>query len=136
MRGRLALILVLLVIALAGCNLGAAVEATLTPPPTPAIPRVEFLNPPPGTRVIEGYDLTLDIVARDDITGIIRLEVFLDGELFRTIEPENAQPVPVFRVETNWFAESIGLHAISAVAYRLGDVPSDEAFLTVEVVSQ
>jgi hypothetical protein len=41
---------------------------------------------------------------------------------------------PVFRVETNWPAQGVGRHRISAIAYRSDGTRSDEYSIIVEVL--
>ena len=117
----------------AGCNLD---DPNATPFPTPDIPTVEFIFPAAGASVVEGADMTIDIVARDNNpgAGIARVELFLNGAPFREAEPENDIPVPVFRVEMNWIAEGAGFHALTAIAYRADGQQSDLADISVEVV--
>lgn len=129
MRRMLVSILALAV--LAGCNLGASQP---TPFPTPDIPTIEFIFPPDGSTVIEGTDLTIDLVGRDETTGIVLIELRLNGETLREAPTEANLPLAVYRVEMNWVAQGLGLHSLSAVAYRPDGIPSDEEFITVEVV--
>ncbi len=119
---------------LAGCNLGAEPAPTLAP--TPNIPRLQFIAPNEGDRVIPGYDLTIDVVAEDmqPGAGVAKIELYLNDQLYREVTPENDIPVPVFRAEMNWFTEGIGRHVFSAVAYRRDGTRSDEALINIEVV--
>lgn len=128
---RQCLICALLLLALAGCNLGAAQP---TPVPTPNLPQVEFLAPQNNARVFEGTDFTIDLVARDGGGGVARIELYIDGELINTARPEAAFSVPVFRAEMNWLARGDGLHVLSAVAYRADGTPSLETALNIEVI--
>ncbi len=84
--------------------------------------------------MFEGTEFALDIVGRDSGSGISRLELYVDGVKINEATPENGQSVPVFRVEMNWLAQGIGLHALEAVAYRADGARSVEARLTIEVV--
>jgi hypothetical protein len=120
-----------MVFALASCNLGGSQE---TPVPTPDLPTVEFLFPQNGSTVLEGTDLSIDLVARDSSTGIVRIELLVDGEKINEAIPQDAVMVPVFRVNMNWLAQGVGLHPLSAVAFRLDGTSSDEAIISVEVL--
>jgi hypothetical protein len=128
---RFVFVVLLLIVVLAACNL---TTTTPTPVPTPDLPTVEFLEPPNNSKVFEGVDMSLDIVARDPGAGVARVELFVDGELINDARPEDSAAVPVLRAEMNWLAEGPGLHALTAIAYRLDGTRSDEALLTVEVV--
>ena len=93
---------------------------------------MEFLYPANNARVTDGTDLTIDIVARDNTVGIQRIELKLDGQFLN----EAVFPVEsVYRVEMNWFANGIGGHVLSVTTYRPDGTPSDEEFLTIEVIS-
>lgn len=124
-------LIALVLLALAGCNLDAS---NLTPIPTPDIPRVEFLFPENNSTVIEGADLTLDILAQDEGSGIAQIELLLNGQTLRMASPQEALTLSEFRVEMNWFAQGVGRHVLSAIAYRGDGIPSDEARLVIEVL--
>lgn len=128
MRG---FIRILLLVLLAGCNLNAP-DTTATPAPTPDIPTVAFITPEAGTQAVEGFDLTVDIAARDE-RGIQRIDLLLNGDIINTAEVDNV-PLPVFRVEMNWVTAGVGRHVLSAIAYRADGTASDEQFVTIEVV--
>jgi hypothetical protein len=119
--------------ALAGCNLTASQP---TPVPTPDLPGVEFLYPADGSSVIEGTDLTIDLIARDESQGINRIELLLNGIRLREAVTDSDAPVPAFRVEMNWLAQGAGLHVLTAVAYRPDGIRSDEADITIEVLER
>lgn len=125
-------VLLLGVLLLAGCNLEAN-RLSLTPLPTPDLPRVAFLFPEDNSIVLENADLTLDIIADDETAGVARVEVRVDGVPILDALPEGGVPVASFRLETNWFAQGIGRHVITAVAFRADGVPSPEAVLILEV---
>jgi hypothetical protein len=119
--------------ALTGCNLNAS---QLTPVPTPDLPGVEFLYPSDGSGVIEGTDLTIDLIARDESQGINRIELLLNGIRLREAVTDDHNPVPAFRVEMNWLAQGTGLHVLTAIAYRPDGTRSDEADIIVEVLER
>ena len=114
------------------CNLG-------TPPPTPVPtldnPTVEFLSPPNNASIIEGNELVFDIVARDAGSGVFRIELIVDEVLINEAFSQQGA-TGVFRVEMNWLAQSPGIHAIEAIAYREDGTRSPEALLTIEVIPQ
>ena len=115
---------------LAGCNLAGA---STTPVPTPDIPRIQFLFPDNNQQIFEGADLTLDIYAEDATMGVTMIELLVDGESVNTALAEQLS-VPQFRVEMNWFAQGVGLHVLSAVAYRNDGTISEEALIIVDVL--
>ena len=118
---------------LSGCTL---TDSAGTPLATPDLPHVEILFPENGQQVVEGFDLTLDVFAEDQTSGIARIDVFVDGEVLQSASVEGDSPVRAqFRIETNWIASSIGRHPISAIAYRLDNTSSDEVTIVIEVVA-
>ncbi len=94
--------------------------------------------PTEGDRVVEGFDLTIDLVAQDDApgAGVARVEILINDQLLIEAEPEEGNPVPTFRVETNWITEGTGKHVLSATAYRRDGTQSDTRFITLEVVGE
>lgn len=114
----------------AGCTL---TEVPPTPAPTPDIPRVRFMFPENGARVIQGTEITVDIVAEDATAGISRIVFIVDGTKINEGTPDVA--VPVFRVAMNWVAGNLGGHTLHAIAYRPDGTQSDEAIILVDVVA-
>ncbi|NWF70933.1 MAG: hypothetical protein HXY40_17750 [Chloroflexi bacterium] len=121
----------LALLALTACNLST------TPPtaiPTPDLPRVTFEAPVNGATILEGAELTIDLVGTDASQGIARIELRVDDLPYRQGEPEGGVPVPTFRVLMNWQAQGVGRHALTAVAYRPDGTQSDEVTILVEVL--
>jgi hypothetical protein len=94
---------------------------------------VTFLAPENRTRIFEGSTLVIDLVAQDDTAGIARIEFLIDEILMQEGAPESGNE-PIFRVTTEWQAQGIGNHTLSAVAYRPDGTPSDRTIIVVEVV--
>jgi hypothetical protein len=132
MYGFVRLILLLSVLLwVSACNLST------TPPtaiPTPDLPRVEFQQPLNGATIVEGSELTIDLVATDARAGIVRIELLIDDLPYREPETENGLPVPTFHVLLNWLAQGVGRHVLTAIAYRPDGTPSDEMSILVEVL--
>lgn len=121
-----------LLVFLAACNL---VGVGPTPTPTPELPTVEFLFPANGATIVENAELSIDLIARDGGAGVARIEFLVDGQKISDALPQDTATVPVFRIETNWLAQGVGLHSLSAVAYRLDGTGSPESIIIVEVVT-
>ena len=118
---------------LAACNLAVPAPPTPLPTVTPAIPQVQILYPPHNQRVIEGVIFDIDILASDPAAAIQRVELFVDEELLQSSETETAQQRH-YRVTTNWFAQGIGWHKFSAIAYRADGTASHPHIIALEVV--
>ena len=119
---------------LAGCNLTAG---TLTPTPPPNIPTIQFQLPENGASIPEGTDLQIQLVAEDALgDGIARVELLVDDLPHQQGRPVISSAVPIFTVNMNWLARGVGLHSVSAVAYRSDGTPSDPAIIRVLVIQE
>lgn len=116
---------------LAGCNLS---QGTPTPLPTPDAPLVEFRFPPNNSTVVDGTDLTIELLATDAGAGVARVQLFVDDLPHLDGQPQIAVSVPTFAVTMNWLAQGIGQHSLTAIAYRLDGLPGPPATIIVEVV--
>ncbi|MEO1286533.1 MAG: Ig-like domain-containing protein [Chloroflexota bacterium] len=128
------LIICLLILILAGCNLGE--PGDLTPIPAVDLPTVEILSPTNNQEVLEGIEFDFDIVARDTSDGIARVELYIDEVLINTSSPVEEDTVPIFRTTMNWRGTGVGRHIVEVIAYRPDDTPSDPARLTIEVLAR
>jgi hypothetical protein len=124
-------LLILFVVTLAACNLQQGAPTTV---PTLDAPAVEFLSPINGSSVVEGTDLTIELVARDAGRGVSRVELLVDDVSHQEGEPVDADSVPTFTVIMNWLAEGQGFHSLTAVAYRPDGTPSQPAVISIHVV--
>lgn len=119
---------------LCGCNL---IAGTLTPTPPPNIPTITFQYPANDSTVAEGADVQIQLLAQDAIgDGISRVELLVDDQPHQEGVPLISRAVPVFTVEMNWLAEGVGLHSLSAVAFRADGTSSDPAIIRILVVPE
>lgn len=128
------MIAIFLVVAavLGGCTL---VEPKATPVPTPNIPRVRFLFPENNARIAQDSEITVDILAEDETSGIARVEFLVDNIKINEGQPDGFA-VPAFRAAMNWIAGTPGGHTLHAIAYRADGTRSDEAIILVDVVAR
>jgi Bacterial Ig domain len=131
MRRCLMLFVSVCALLLTACNL-----STTPPTPTPSrsVPVIEFEYPSNGSSVVEGSDLSVRLLARDETSGIVRVELLADDMIIQDSEPADAQAVPIYRVDMNWLALGTGRHTLSAIAYRADGTASDVALITLEVI--
>ena len=127
-----AILLLLALSWLAGCNLARPATATPPPSPTPAQPQARILAPPHNQQVIEGVIFDIEILASDP-SGIERVELYVDERLLQTSRSESGAEQR-YRVTMNWFARGIGWHKFSAIAYRPDDTPSHPHTIALEVI--
>lgn len=97
------------------CNLQYGLP---TPIPTPDAPIIEFQAPVNNDRFVEGTDLIIALLARDDGVGIARVELLVDEQFVNEATPETSGAVPVFTVNMNWLTQGVGYHSLTAIAYR------------------
>lgn len=128
-------LIALIAVFLAGCNIRTN-NATNTPFPTPDIPRVQFLFPVNNATVLEGTDLTIELLAEDGGDGIARVELLIDDLPHQTGTPEVSPVVPTFTVRMNWLAEGVGFHSLTAIAYRADGTASTSTIISIEVLAR
>lgn len=125
---RRALIALVALVALAGCNLTAADSIT----PTPSDRRIEFVFPASGVIVPEGEEVLIQLLAQDP-AGVARVQLMVDDLPHLEATPVDAPTVPVFVVDMNWLASRAGLHGMTAVSYRADGSFSATRSILVEV---
>ena len=125
------ILIIIITVGIIGCTLEAP-EAI----PTPDLPRVQFISPANNSRVVQNTDLTIDLFAQDSTLGIAKIEFYADGNLIKEASLPNYAVQTDFRVQVNWLAQGVGLHALSAIAYRPDGTQSNEMFLSLEVVNE
>ncbi len=121
----------ILVLLLCGCNLR---QGTLTPIPTPDVPHIEFRYPLNNSTVIEGSELTLELLATDAGAGVARVELLVDDLPHQEGKPQISPAVATFTVTMNWLAQGVGQHSFTALAYRQDGATSPPAMIIVEVL--
>ncbi len=134
MRSLVAPILALLAL-LPACTL-VGPEVPLTP--TPDLPSIQFQYPTNNAQVFINTDLNIELVARDNTSGVSRVELYVgplaEGEPLQTVTPVSAESVPVFTLTVNWLARPVGATSLTAVAYRADGVRSDETTILLDVI--
>jgi sulfatase modifying factor 1 len=112
----------------------ALVGACNRPQPTPVaenpLPSIELISPPSGTRIPLHEEI--EILTRSaDERGIDRVELWVDGEIYR-VDPASGQPS--FPVIQRWRADKPGDHQIKIQAIDIDGQASVPAILTVQVI--
>jgi hypothetical protein len=128
---RFVLWLVVLVIVLCGCNLQSA--DSITPMPTPDLPRVEILSPSNNAQVVVGTEFNFDIVARDETVGIGKVELRINDQVIQEAEPPEGA-VDVFRVQMNWLPQNEGIVLVEVIPYRPDGTQGDPSRLSLEII--
>ena len=131
-KARTFLSLTLIIFGGVACNLLRPTSLE-TPVPTPAIPQVKILFPAHNQQVVEGVVFDIEIHASDPVSGIQRVELFVDEQLQQTSESESGS-VRDYRVTMNWFAQELGWHKFAVVAYRADGGASHPHIIALEVI--
>lgn len=132
-RAAVSLLCLIVAFLIGGCNLRQG-NATNTPFPTPDIPRVQFLFPENNSTVLDGTDLSINLLAEDNGVGVARVQLLVDEVVQGEGKPEIAPAVPTFTVTLHWLAKGVGKHALVAYAFRPDDTPSAPTTIIVEVL--
>ncbi len=136
MLKRITLVMMLALLSLSGCNLRSTSAPTDTPFPTPDIPRIRFVFPDNNSSVLDGTDLAVELLAEDSGTGIAKVQLIVDDVLQGEGKPEVSSSVPAFSVKIHWMANGIGLHSLTAIAFREDGRTSDAATLVLLVIQR
>lgn len=134
MLKRISLVMVMMLLTLSGCNLRSTSAPTDTPFPTPDIPRIRFTFPDNNSSVIDGTDVAVELVAEDSGAGIAKVQLIVDDVLQGEGKPEIAPSVPAFSAKIHWTATGIGLHSLTAIAFREDGKTSDAATMLLLVI--
>ncbi len=136
MLKRISLVLLVALLALSGCNLRSTSAPTDTPFPTPDIPRIRFMFPDNNSSVIDGTDVAVELVAEDSGAGIAKVQLIVDDVLQGEGKPEVAPSVPAFSAKIHWTATGIGLHSLTAIAFREDGKTSAPATMLLLVIQR
>jgi hypothetical protein len=130
------LILVFVVTVLTGSVLACELPGGLQPPAgTPSKPTIAISAPTSGTEFQIGETVNV-LSSASDARGISRVELYVDGVLYRTDSAPSTSAGGPLAVTQSWTADDPGTHTISAVAVNLDGVESDPWAVTVRVVGE
>ncbi len=125
--------LIALMLVLAGCSLNSG---DATPEPGSDRPTIQYLFPTDNTTVLEGTDVQIQLLARDETgAGVARVELNIDDLPHAVGQPVERESVAVFTVDMNWLAQGIGLHALSATSFRADGTPSEIVTIRLAVIA-
>ncbi len=95
-------------------------------------PTVVINSPPNGTQVQVGDEVSIQSTATD-AKGITRIELWADGNLYRTDSSPNPQGQPSFTVVQKWPATVKGSHTLMVKAYNAEGGASAPVSIVVNV---
>lgn len=121
---KLALVMVvaLILTGIPACNIGRAAKPTVT-----------VTWPPNGTRVQVGEDVNVVLTARD-AKGVVRVELSVDGSLYRTDASPSPQGERSLKMVQTWKATDPGIYTLTVTAYNVDSAASDPWDIMIEVL--
>ena len=107
------------------CDLSTIGLATATKP------QITIQSPVAGSQYKEGDDVAVQSMS-NDTSGIVRVELSVDGTVVRTDAPPIPKGQTVFNLVQTWKATP-GTHTLSVRAYNASNAASDPAFVALSV---
>ena len=94
-------------------------------------PQIVIQSPFAGSQFREGDEIAVQSTSTDS-TGVVRIELMVDGVTLRTDAPPSGQSQPSFTLVQKWKATT-GSHTISVRAYNAAGTASDPAIIVITV---
>jgi subtilase family serine protease len=99
----------------------------------PSKPTITITAPSSDAQFEEGDEVNV-LSSADDAKGVVRVELYVDGDLYRTDSSPSADGETSLAMVQTWQAAGVGMHTLSVVAYNVDGVESDPWAVTIEVV--
>jgi len=119
----LLLIVTLVVSSMLACSIGGE----------PAKPTITITAPTSDAQFEEGEDVNI-LSSANDTKGVVRVELLVDGDLYRTDSSPSAEGEKSLAMVQTWTATDPGMHTLSVIAYNVDGAASDPWAVTIEVV--
>lgn len=140
MRYRIAVLLLVVIAALSGCNLSSSGGAQISPTSTgtsgggsgSGSPIVTILSPQNNAEVLINQQLLVSANANDPSGGITRVQLFANGTIAKTVSSETPGGDPNLNVLLDYTPTAAGTLTLQVIAYR-GSVASQPAQVQVTV---
>jgi hypothetical protein len=137
MRLRQGVILLLVGLLLAGCNLGQTVTPTeeiivTDTPEATGKPDVTIISPDTGDSYEVGDQVLVSVEATDAV-GVTRLQMFANGQIVKNVSSQSLAGERQFDAVLDYAPRTTGQVTLRVLAFR-GALASDPAEVTVEVV--
>jgi uncharacterized protein YraI len=134
MRYRIALFILVTLLALSACNLSSSGVPASAPTPTGSAsgtPVVTILSPQNGAEVLVNQQILVSANANDPV-GITRVQLFANGQIAKTVSSETTGGDPNLNVLLDYTPTATGTLTLQVIAYR-GAIASDPAEVTLSV---
>jgi hypothetical protein len=119
----LVLVVALLLGGVLACDIGGG----------PSKPTITITAPTSDAQFEEGEDVTI-LSSANDAKGVTRVELYVDGDLYRTDSSPGAEGEKSLAMVQTWVAADPGTHSLSVIAYNVDGAESDPWAVTVGVV--
>jgi len=133
MRVILRLIMLVMMILLAACNLNSSQQ---NPTTVSGDPTVRIVSPLPNATYLEGVPVNIVANVANAGTDIDRVEVLVDGEIVATNPQPNGSGAVSFSVTHGWSAVGVGAHSVDVTAFRADGSSSAPAPVNITVVNR
>ena len=122
----LALILIVLLLAstMLACDSGGG----------PSKPTIGTITAPTSGAEFQVGEVVNVLSSASDPRGVTRVELSVDGGLYRTDSSLGARGEKSLAMAQTWTATDPGMHTLSVIAYNVDGVASDPSAVTIEVV--
>jgi len=119
----LVLVVALLATTTLACDLGGG----------PTKPTITITAPTSDAQFEEGEEVNV-LSSANDAKGVTRVELLVDGDLYRTDSSPSAEGEKSLAMAQTWTAADPGMHTISVIAYNVDGAASEPWAVTIEVV--
>jgi hypothetical protein len=119
----LVLVALLLVSGMVACDIGGGA----------AKPTIAITAPTSDAQFEEGEEVNV-LSSANDAKGVTRVELYVDGDLYRTDSAPSAEGETSLAMIQTWVAADPGRHTLSVVAYNVDGAESEPWAVTIEVV--
>jgi len=119
----LVLVVALLAASALACDLGGG----------PTKPTIVITAPTSDAQFEEGEEVNV-LSSANDAKGVTRVELLVDGDLYRTDSSPSAEGEKSLAMAQTWTAADPGMHTLSVIAYNVDGAASEPWAVTIEVV--
>jgi hypothetical protein len=98
-----------------------------------AKPTIAITAPTSDAQFEEGDEVNV-LSSASDAKGVVRVELYVDGDLFRTDSSPSAEGETSLAMAQTWTARDPGVHTLSVIAYNVDGTASDPWAVSIEVV--
>ena len=133
MRSRLLLIFIALMLLISACNLSTNPDdggnGNITQ--DASRPSIQIIAPLEGDEIVVGNRVLVSVTATDTV-GVTRAQLFINGQIVKTVSSEAASGEQVFDAVLDFTPRSVGEIEVSVIAYR-ASIASEHAELRLVV---